>query len=67
MKKYFVMGMTFGVFVLLIIVMALIVRNQTVTIQGQAKEIKVLELSITGYQNGVHVEADYNDIVGGSL
>lgn len=67
MKKYFVMGMTFGVFVLLIIVMALIVRNQSVTIQGQAKEIKVLELTITGYRNGVHVEADYNDIVGGSL
>jgi len=67
MKQYKVWVWIFLIFSVVILVMALIVRNQRVTIQGQAKEIKVLELTITGYRNGVHVEADYNDIVGGSL
>ncbi len=67
MKKYRAFFYVFIVLVVFCIVSALVIRNQRETIQSQEKEISVLELAIIGYKNGVHVEANYNDIVGGSL
>ncbi len=67
MKKYLGFIYVFIVLAVFCLVAAMIIRNQRETIQSQEKEISKLELTITGYENGVHVEADYNDIVGGSL
>ncbi|MCK5616663.1 hypothetical protein KAR91_83150 [Candidatus Pacearchaeota archaeon] len=67
MKKYRAFFYVFIVLIVFCVVTSMVIRNHRETIQSQEKEISVLELTIIGYENGVHVEANYNDIVGGSL